>query len=322
MIDKRLSLVLYILSLFFWLLDSPEVCSETTESKPSEKNRSKISSQRSEMSEKERADLQSEFNRLSGELKKLGQQFGTSISLPSMNLFDSGKTDQQSTTETISRVQSIQNRMREIQQSFPTQTRRPLPLSEKQIEERIQVLQSEIQGSSKGIEELTKSNPSSDEVRILQRQMRHKKRTLNWLLGQKQRLELVASSIENKSNLQPDTSGNSDNPKPKVSPKSETDSLNHHLVETLDLRELEFFKIHHISATSVIPIITPFLSTNETPIVVDTNTNSIIVKDLPHVLLDLDRILTYIDQPVNIQKSSQVKLDQAIPVNPTTESTP
>ena len=322
MIDKRLSLVLYILSLFFWLLDSPVVCSETTEPKPSEKNRSRISSQRSEMSEKERADLQSEFNRLSGELKKLGQQFGTSISLPSMNLFDSGKTDQQSTTETISRVQSIQNRMREIQQSFPTQTRRPLPLSEKQIEERIQVLQSEIQGSSKGIEELTKSNPSSDEVRILQRQMRHKKRTLNWLLGQKQRLELVASSIENKSNLQPDTSGNSDNPKPKVSPKSETDSLNHHLVETLDLRELEFFKIHHISATSVIPIITPFLSTNETPIVVDTNTNSIIVKDLPHVLLDLDRILTYIDQPVNIQKSSQVKLDQAIPVNPTTESTP
>ena len=322
MIDKRLSLVLYILSLFFWLLDSPVVCSETTEPKPSEKNRSRISSQRSEISEKERADLQSEFNRLSGELKKLGQQFGTSISLPSMNLFDSGKTDQQSTTETISRVQSIQNRMREIQQSFPTQTRRPLPLSEKQIEERIQVLQSEIQGSSKGIEELTKSNPSSDEVRILQRQMRHKKRTLNWLLGQKQRLELVASSIENKSNLQPDTSGNSDNPKPKVSPKSETDSLNHHLVETLDLRELEFFKIHHISATSVIPIITPFLSTNETPIVVDTNTNSIIVKDLPHVLLDLDRILTYIDQPVNIQKSSQVKLDQAIPVNPTTESTP
>ena len=322
MIDKRLSLVLYILSMFFWLLDSPMVCSETAESKPSEKNRSKNSSQRSEMSEKERADLQSEFNRLSGELKKLGQQFGTSISLPSMNLFDSGKTDQQSTTETISRVQSIQNRMREIQQSFPTQTRRPFPLSKKQVEERIQVLQSEIEGSSKGIEELTKSNPSSDEVRILQRQMRHKKRTLNWLLGQKQRLELVASSIENKSNLQPDTSVNSDNPEPKVSPKSETDSLNHHLAETLDLRELEFFKIHHISATSVIPIITPFLSTNETPIVVDTNTNSIIVKDLPHVLLDLDRILTYIDQPVNIQKSSQVKLDQAIPVNPTTESTP
>ena len=214
MIDKRLSLVLYILSLFFWLLDSSVVCSETTEPKPSEKNRSRISSQRSEMSEKERADLQSEFNRLSGELKKLGQQFGTSISLPSMNLFDSGKTDQQSTTETISRVQSIQNRMREIQQSFPTQTRRPFPLSKKQVEERIQVLQSEIEGSSKGIEELTKSNPSSDEVRILQRQMRHKKRTLNWLLGQKQRLELVASSIENKSNLQPDTSGNSDNPEP------------------------------------------------------------------------------------------------------------
>ena len=94
------------------------------------------------------------------------------------------------------------------------------------------------------------------------------------------------------------------------------------MAETLDLRELEFFKIHHISAKSVIPIITPFLSTNETPIVVDTNTNSIIVKDLPHVLLDLDRILTYIDQPVNIQKSSQVKLDQAIPVNSTTESTP
>ncbi len=152
--------------------------------------------------------------------------------------------------------------------------------------------------------------------------MRHKKRTLNWLLGQKQRLELVASSPEGKSNLQSDTSGNSDNPDLTVSPKSETDSLNHHLVETLDLRELEFFKIHHISAKSVIPIITPFLSTDETPIVVDTNTNSIIVKDLPHVLLDLDRILTYIDQPVNIQKSGQVKLDQAAPVNPTTESTP
>ena len=164
MIDKRLSLVLYILSLFFWLLDSSVVCSETTEPKPSEKNRSRISSQRSEMSEKERADLQSEFNRLSGELKKLGQQFGTSISLPSMNLFDSGKTDQQSTTETISRVQSIQNRMREIQQSFPTQTRRPFPLSKKQIEERIQVLQSEIEGSSKGIEELTKSTPSSHQT--------------------------------------------------------------------------------------------------------------------------------------------------------------
>jgi len=322
MVDKRQTFALYVLFLFFWLLNSPVVYSETTESRPSEKNGSKVSSQRSQISEKERADLQSEFNRLSGELKELSQQFGTSISLPSMNLFDSGKTDQQSTTETISRVQSIQKRMREIQQSFPTQTRRPFPLSKKQIEERIQVLLSEIQGSSKGIEELTKSNPSSDEVRILQRQMRHKKRTLNWLLGQKQRLELVASSPEGKSNLQSDTSGNSDNPDLTVSPKSETDSLNHHLVETLDLRELEFFKIHHISAKSVIPIITPFLSTDETPIVVDTNTNSIIVKDLPHVLLDLDRILTYIDQPVNIQKSGQDQEDQAAPVNPTTESTP
>ena len=322
MVDKRQTLALYVLFLFSWLLSSPVVYSETTESRPSEKNGSKVSSQRSQISEKERADLQSEFNRLSGELKELSQQFGTSISLPSMNLFDSGKTDQQSTTETISRVQSIQKRMREIQQSFPTQTRRPFPLSKKQIEERIQVLLSEIQGSSKGIEELTKSNPSSDEVRILQRQMRHKKRTLNWLLGQKQRLELVASSPEGKSNLQSDTSGNSDNPDLTVSPKSETDSLNHHLVETLDLRELEFFKIHHISAKSVIPIITPFLSTDETPIVVDTNTNSIIVKDLPHVLLDLDRILTYIDQPVNIQKSGQDQEDQAAPVNPTTESTP
>ena len=100
------------------------------------------------------------------------------------------------------------------------------------------------------------------------------------------------------------------------------DSSRQPIIDTFDLRELEFFKIHHISATSVIPIVIPFLSANDTPIVVDINTNSIIVKDLPHVLLDLDRILTYVDQPVTDQSFSKVESDQVSTVVETAESAP
>ena len=56
---------------------------------------------------------------------------------------------------------------------------------------------------------------------------------------------------------------------------------------------------------------TPFLSPDNTAIVADLNTNSIIVKDLPHVLLDIDRILVYIDRPVTTQSIGEKEDDHS-----------
>ena len=320
MIKKQLSLLLLVVTLTW--LNNPIAWSQISETASSIKTEPKTTYQRSELSEKERVDLQAEFNRLAGELRQLSQQFGGGISLPNINLFDTEKNTEQSTTETVNRVQSIQKRMREIQQNFPNQTRRQPPPSKEQIEARIQTLQAEIQGASQGIEELVKSNPNSDEVRILQRKLRHKKRTLAWLLGQQQRLELVSSQTETKPDRLSDEDNHSDTSNRPTESEMIADSSRQPIVEMFDLRELEFFKIHHISATSVIPIVMPFLSTNDTPIVVDINTNSIIVKDLPHVLLDLDRILTYVDQPVSGQSFSKVESDQVSTVVETAESAP
>jgi len=267
-----------------------------------------IGTSKSDLTDKDRADLQNELKRLGGELKLLGQQIGGSIAPLDLDLSGTS-SDQPTTAETVSRVQSIQKRMREIQRLFPGQTRRIPPLSKAQITARIETLRTEIGESSQGIEALAKSNPGAEEVRVLQRQLRHKQRTLNWLLGQQRRFSAVASSKNNAA---------AENPAQEktvtVGTKEEDAELKsaqtYELIEAtefdeatgvFDLKELDFFKLHHILATEAIEVITPFLSPDNTAIVADLNTNSIIVKDLPHVLLDIDRILVYIDRSVTTQ---------------------
>ena len=277
----------------------------------------KIATSKSDLTEKERVDLQNELKRLGGELKLLGQQIGGSIAPLDLGL--SGTSSAQPTTaETASHVQTIQKRMREIQRLFPGQTRRIPPLSTAQITARIEELRTEIGESSQGIEALAKSNPGAEEVRVLQRQLRHKQRTLSWLLGQQRRLEAASSKDD----------ATTENPVQEktvaVETKEEGAELKpaqaYELVETtefgeaagvFDLKELDFFKLHHILAAEAIEVVTPFLSPDNTAIVADLNTNSIIVKDLPHVLLDIDRILVYIDRPVTTQPVSEKEVDHS-----------
>ena len=277
-----------------------------------------IGTSKSDLTDKDRADLQNELKRLGGELKLLGQQIGGSIAPLDLDLSGTS-SDQPTTAETISRVQSIQKRMREIQRLFPGQTRRIPPLSKAQITARIETLRTEIGESSQGIEALAKSNPGAEEVRVLQRQLRHKQRTLNWLLGQQRRFSAVASSKNNAA---------AENPAQEktvtVGTKEEDAELKsaqtYELIEAtefdeatgvFDLKELVFFKLHHILATEAIEVITPFLSPDNTAIVADLNTNSIIVKDLPHVLLDIDRILVYIDRSVTTQPVGKKEVDHS-----------
>ncbi|MDP6595963.1 MAG: hypothetical protein QGI86_08805 [Candidatus Poribacteria bacterium] len=277
-----------------------------------------IGTSKSDLTDKDRADLQNELKRLGGELKLLGQQIGGSIAPLDLDLSGTS-SDQPTTAETVSRVQSIQKRMREIQRLFPGQTRRIPPLSKAQITARIETLRTEIGESSQGIEALAKSNPGAEEVRVLQRQLRHKQRTLNWLLGQQRRFSAVASSKNNAA---------AENPAQEktvtVGTKEEDAELKsaqtYELIEAtefdeatgvFDLKELDFFKLHHILATEAIEVITPFLSPDNTAIVADLNTNSIIVKDLPHVLLDIDRILVYIDRSVTTQPVGKKEVDHS-----------
>ena len=277
-----------------------------------------IGTSKSDLTDKDRADLQNELKRLGGELKLLGQQIGGSIAPLDLDLSGTS-SDQPTTAETVSRVQSIQKRMREIQRLFPGQTRRIPPLSKAQITARIETLRTEIGESSQGIEALAKSNPGAEEVRVLQRQLRHKQRTLNWLLGQQRRFSAVASSKNN---------AVAENPAQEktvtVETKEEDAELKsaqtYELIEAtefdeatgvFDLKELDFFKLHHILATEAIEVITPFLSPDNTAIVADLNTNSIIVKDLPHVLLDIDRILVYIDRSVTTQPVGKKEVDHS-----------
>ncbi len=277
-----------------------------------------IGTSKSDLTDKDRADLQNELKRLGGELKLLGQQIGGSIAPLDLDLSGTS-SDQPTTAETVSRVQSIQKRMREIQRLFPGQTRRIPPLSKAQITARIETLRTEIGESSQGIEALAKSNPGAEEVRVLQRQLRHKQRTLNWLLGQQRRFSAVASSKNNAA---------AENPAQEktvtVGTKEEDAELKsaqtYELIEAtefdeatgvFDLKELDFFKLHHILATEAIEVITPFLSPDNTAIVADLNTNSIIVKDLPHVLLDIDRILVYIDRSVTAQPVGKKEVDHS-----------
>ena len=277
-----------------------------------------IATSKSDLTDKDRADLQNELKRLGGELKLLGQQIGGSIAPLDLDLSGTS-SDQPTTAETVSRVQSIQKRMREIQRLFPGQTRRIPPLSKAQITARIETLRTEIGESSQGIEALAKSNPGAEEVRVLQRQLRHKQRTLNWLLGQQRRFSAVASSkndaaAENPAQEKTVTVGTKEEDAELKSAQT------YELIEAtkfdeaigvFDLKELDFFKLHHISATEAIEVITPFLSPDNTAIVADLNTNSIIVKDLPHVLLDIDRILVYIDRSVTTQPVGKKEVDHS-----------
>lgn len=277
----------------------------------------KIATSKSDLTDKKRADLQNELQRLGGELKLLGQQIGGSIAPLDLDL--SGiSSDQPTTTETVNRVQAIQKRMREIQQLFPGQTRRIPPSSKAQITARIETLRTEIGESSQGIEALAKSNPRAEEVRVLQRQLRHKQRTLNWLLGQQRRFSAASSSFD-------EAAENSAQEKTVAVETKEEDAelkpaQTYELVEAtefdeaagvFDLKELDFFKLHHILAAEAIEVVTPFLSPDNTAIVADLNTNSIIVKDLPHVLLDIDRILVYIDRPVTTQPVGEKEDDHS-----------
>jgi len=277
-----------------------------------------IGTSKSDLTDKDRADLQNELKRLGGELKLLGQQIGGSIAPLDLDLSGTS-SDQPTTAETVSRVQSIQKRMREIQRLFPGQTRRIPPLSKAQITARIETLRTEIGESSQGIEALAKSNPGAEEVRVLQRQLRHKQRTLNWLLGQQRRFSAVASSkndaaAENPAQEKTVTVGTKEeDPELKSAQTYELIEATEFDEATgvFDLKELDFFKLHHILATEAIEVITPFLSPDNTAIVADLNTNSIIVKDLPHVLLDIDRILVYIDRSVTTQPVGKKEVDHS-----------
>ena len=91
-----------------------------------------------------------------------------------------------------------------------------------------------------------------------------------------------------------------------VSDKSRIDPIKFNQLEDTSfhsLQQLEFFPLSYVSANYALEVVEPFLTSKNTAISVDLNTNTLIVRDLPKILIDIDQIIAYID--VNTDKKSE-----------------
>ena len=76
-----------------------------------------------------------------------------------------------------------------------------------------------------------------------------------------------------------------------------------------NLQQLEFFALSHVSANYALEIVRPFLTPENIAISVDLHTNTLIVRDVPKVLIDIDQIIAYIDINTDKQDKRQIPDD-------------
>ena len=167
-----------------------------------------------------------------------------------------------------SRIRAIQSRIEEIQGKSRTPSKRPASFSTERLDAEVNALQQEIDKANEAITIIAELNPASEELKMLKRRVVQKQRTLNALVAQRKRTEDQQDAFS----------------------KDQEDSA-----PKTDLRRLEIFALKHASAEYAAELVHPLLTKDSGIIAFDINTNSVIIKDVPQVLKEIQRILNHID---------------------------
>ena len=254
---------------------------------------------------KENADqlrLRTELQRLERELKRISnpEQLGLEED------FQQQERNVQKQKDAPSRVKEIQQRIGKVQSiQLPSKGRVSIPTKE-QLDKIIADLQLEINEASKPIEQVSELAPDSEELRMLRRRLSYKKRVLRWRISQLNWLETQEKKQLQQLDPEAEKTPTLTKQIEVVSDKSRIDPIKFNQLEDTSfhsLQQLEFFSLSYVSANYALEVVEPFLTPQNTAISVDLNTNTLIVRDLPKILIDIDQIIAYID--VNTDKKSE-----------------
>ena len=246
--------------------------------------------------------LRAELQRLERELKRISnpEQFNLEED------FQQQKESFQQQKDAPSRVREIQQRIGKVQGiQLQSRGKESIPTKE-QLDKIIAALRIEINEASKPIEKVSELAPDSEELRMLRRRLSYKKRVLRWRISQLNWLETQEKKQLQQLDPEAEKTPTLTKQIEVVSDKSRIDPIKfNQLQETSfhSLQQLEFFSLSYVSANYALEVVEPFLTPKNTAISIDLNTNTLIVRDLPKILIDIDQIIAYID--VNTDKKSE-----------------
>ena len=245
--------------------------------------------------------LRAELQRLESELKRISNPEQLEV-----------EENFQQQKDTPARVREIQQRIGKIQGIQSQPGRKVSVPTKEQLDKIIANLRVEINKANKPIEKVAELAPGSEELRMLHRRLSHKKRVLHWRISQRNWLE----TQEEKKLQQLDPEGE------KTSPSSEQIEV---VLDELSIdptefnqsedtsfhnrQQLEFFSLNYVSADYALDVVEPFLTPGNIAVSVDLNTNTLIVRDVPKVLIDIDQIIAHIDINTDKQNKRQIPDD-------------
>ena len=245
--------------------------------------------------------LRAELQRLESELKRISNPEQLEV-----------EENFQQQKDTPARVREIQQRIGKIQGIQSQSGRKVSVPTKEQLDKIIANLRVEINKANKPIEKVAELAPGSEELRMLRRRLSHKKRVLHWRISQRNWLE----TQEEKKLQQLDPEGE------KTSPSSEQIEV---VLDELSIdptefnqsedtsfhnrQQLEFFSLNYVSADYALDVVEPFLTPGNIAVSVDLNTNTLIVRDVPKVLIDIDQIIAHIDINTDKQNKRQIPDD-------------
>ena len=245
--------------------------------------------------------LRAELQRLESELKRISNPEQLEV-----------EENFQQQKDTPARVREIQQRIGKIQGIQSQSGRKVSVPTKEQLDKIIANLRVEINKANKPIEKVAELAPGSEELRMLRRRLSHKKRVLHWRISQRNWLE----TQEEKKLQQLDPEGE------KTSPSSEQIEV---VLDELSIdptefnqsedtsfhnrQQLEFFSLNYVSADYALDVVEPFLTPGNIAVSVDLNTNTLIVRDIPKVLIDIDQIIAHIDINTDKQNKRQIPDD-------------
>ena len=245
--------------------------------------------------------LRAELQRLESELKRISNPEQLEV-----------EENFQQQKDTPVRVREIQQRIGKIQGIQSQPGRKVSVPTKEQLDKIIANLRVEINKANKPIEKVAELAPGSEELRMLHRRLSHKKRVLHWRISQRNWLE----TQEEKKLQQLDPEGE------KTSPSSEQIEV---VLDELSIdptefnqsedtsfhnrQQLEFFSLNYVSADYALDVVEPFLTPGNIAVSVDLNTNTLIVRDVPKVLIDIDQIIAHIDINTDKQNKRQIPDD-------------
>ena len=245
--------------------------------------------------------LRAELQRLESELKRISNPGQLEV-----------EENFQQQKDTPVRVREIQQRIGKIQGIQSQPGRKVSVPTKEQLDKIIANLRVEINKANKPIEKVAELAPGSEELRMLRRRLSHKKRVLHWRISQRNWLE----TQEEKKLQQLDPEGE------KTSPSSEQIEV---VLDELSIdptefnqsedtsfhnrQQLEFFSLNYVSADYALDVVEPFLTPGNIAVSVDLNTNTLIVRDVPKVLINIDQIITHIDINTDKQNKRQIPDD-------------